>query len=676
MWYSFQQINPKSCSIFQNLSINQVNRSIELSFPKMKNLIFVFDNQLEKEEIEKVQELFNPKPKAEVAIQDLDLKSFKKDDLLACLISDSQLKDLISKLDKKEILIGLLPHPELIHGQKGFGVNRNMEKAIQEIQEVKEIEEIDLMLVNDELVLNSLVIGESLSILYGDKSNGFFAGLKNRFSQLVKIFRRVKLQAIKISFPESEKEIKSVDTAAMGILAVANCQSNVFFKRIIKDSGLNDKLIHILILVPKSLIALIRFGIQNLFFPIKGNKLPRFLGYVAAEEIQLETAKDVTYAIDGEEKTGTEINIKILEKPVRILSGAEIRKGSVGKGREIQNLKTLPTGSLRDELTRGFLPWVRHATSDEFKDLFKLLQENSQTTGAFLVLMVLSTTIATFGLFGNSSPVVIGAMILAPLMAPIISLSMGMLRQDSLLIKNSLVTIFWGVLLGLVFSMIITWMTPLKILNDQILARIRPNLLDLGVAVASGMAGAYAFSKEEIAKTLAGVAISVALVPPIAVAGIGLGWAEWNVFFGAMLLLGTNLAGIVVAAALTFLILGFSPFRLAKKGLLISLFLLIVIAAPLALSFNKMVNENKIIQELNGQIIPHGLLRDVKVVSMQPLRLAVTILSDKDLQEADFKEIRSEIEQKIGSPIELELTLGIKIGDLQEDINNDIIFKD
>jgi uncharacterized membrane protein len=218
--------------------------------------------------------------------------------------------------------------------------------------------------------------------------------------------------------------------------------------------------------------------------------------------------------------------------------------------------------------------------------------------------------------------------------------------------------------------------TPLEVLNDQILARIRPNLLDLGIAVASGVAGAYAYSKEEINKTLAGVAISVALVPPLAVAGIGIGWMDWSVFSGAMLLLGTNLAGIVMSAAITFLVLGFSPFRLARRGLLISLGILIVIALPLGLSFNKMVNENLIIQDLAGQEIPHGLLREVKVVQMNPLRLSVTILSETVLTENDFEEIKSEIEEKIQQPIQLEMTLGISLGEPIKQVGNEGFFKE
>jgi hypothetical protein len=147
------------------------------------------------------------------------------------------------------------------------------------------------------------------------------------------------------------------------------------------------------------------------------------------------------------------------------------------------------------------------------------------------------------------------------------------------------------------------------------------------------------------------------------VAGIGLGWGDWNIFWGASLLLGTNLAGIVMAAAVTFLILGLSPFRLAKKGILITILMSVLVTAPLALSFRDMVKENRLIQDLSGKEIPHGLLRKVDVVGLNPLRLSVTILSDKELHQDDFQAIKKEIEAKIKQPIELELTLGVRVFD-------------
>ena len=628
----------------------------------MKRITFVYDPEIKSEKLDELLEKMDPQPDKKVPLDKVSPESLNQNDWLACSLSDIQLRQLLDQVKDKEVNVALLPHPGMDQAKKGFGINSSFETAWQEIQEAEEIPKIDLMQVNDELTFNSLVVGTSLSILYSNGAANLFEGVKTRFSQFITLFRRVKLNPYTITYKNGEDESK-IETAAMGILAVAHCESNLIFRRVIEQSGLDDGRIHLLILAPKSLFSLIQFGLQNLFFPIKGGTLPSFVGYISTTEACISSSEAIQFALDGEEKASQELKISLAEEKIKILPGASIQEKENSKGPKSINVSSLPTGRLKEELLHSYLPWVRHATSEEFKDLFTLLRTNSQTSSTYLVLMALSTMIASFGLFGDSAPVVIGAMILAPLMGPIISLAMGMLRQDGLLIKNSLITIFWGLVVGLFFSIVISLITPLEILNDQILARIRPNLLDLGIAVASGIAGAYAYSKEEISKTLAGVAISVALVPPLAVAGIGIGWMDREVFGGAMLLLGTNLAGITMAAALTFLLLGFSPFRLARRGLLISLGMLMAIALPLGLSFNKMVNENSIIQDLSGKEIPHGLLREVKVVQMEPLKLSVTILSEDALDEDDFREIKAEIEEKIGRTASIELTLGVQLGE-------------
>jgi uncharacterized hydrophobic protein (TIGR00271 family) len=643
----------------------------------MKKITFIYDPETEQEKLEELLGRLDPAPSSHIPFSEVISSDYSSYDWLACSLSDSQLKSLFEQLKDSEVRIGLLPHPEMIEARKGYRINSNFEKAWEEIQQAEEIPKIDMMQVNEQMAFNSLVVGTSMGILYSNTSSRFFEGLKQRLSQLRNLFRRVKLKPYTITYKSSNtEEEQTIETAAMGILAVAHCESNFVFRRIIEESGMDDGRIHLLILAPKSLFALIQFGLQNLFFPTHGSTLPRFVGYISTSEAKISSEEKIHFAMDGKEGDEKELIINLIENPISILPGKVLLEDERKEGPAQINAKLLPTGKLKEELLHGHLPWVRHATSEEFKELFSLLRENAQTSSTYLVLMALSTMIATFGLFGDSAPVVIGAMILAPLMGPIISLAMGALRQDSLLIKNSIITIFWGVVIGLFFSILISLITPLEVLNDQILARIRPNLLDLGIAVASGVAGAYAYSKEEINKTLAGVAISVALVPPLAVAGIGIGWMDWSVFSGAMLLLGTNLAGIVMSAAITFLVLGFSPFRLAKRGLLISLGILIVIALPLGLSFNKMVNENLIIQDLAGQEIPHGLLREVKVVQMNPLRLSVTILSETVLTENDFEEIKSEIEEKIQQPIQLEMTLGISLGEPIKQVGNEGFFKE
>ena len=202
--------------------------------------------------------------------------------------------------------------------------------------------------------------------------------------------------------------------------------------------------------------------------------------------------------------------------------------------------------------------------------------------------MILSTLIATFGLFINSSSVIIGAMLLAPLRQPIISLSMGVLRQDSALLGSGAKTIAVGVLAVLLTAALTALLTPIERLTPEMAGRLSPTILDLFIAIVSGIAAAYVKTNEKILGSLAGVAIAVALVPPIAVSGIGLGWGDWHMFYSAFLLFVTNLVGIVLAAALTFTVLGYSPLHLAKKGVMIWVMIVAVVSIPLYSSFRQM----------------------------------------------------------------------------------------
>src|SRR5690606_17580618 len=120
-------------------------------------------------------------------------------------------------------------------------------------------------------------------------------------------------------------------------------------------------------------------------------------------------------------------------------------------------------------------------------------------------------------------------------------------------------SILIGMLIALVTSALVAILVPLQRVTPEIAARLQPSLFDLGVAIASGIAGGYAYAREKVMKRLPGVAIGVGLVPPLCVAGFGFGWHYLGVGLGASLLFLTNLGGSALAASSTFLVLGFSP---------------------------------------------------------------------------------------------------------------------
>ena len=277
----------------------------------------------------------------------------------------------------------------------------------------------------------------------------------------------------------------------------------------------------------------------------------------------------------------------------------------------------LPTNESRLQMIERHLPLFTRALEEDFKDLFLLLRENAQARAHYIALMILSVVVASFGLFLSSAAVIIGAMVLAPLMAPIISLAMGLLRGDRTLLDRSLLTIGIGVLLALGTASLIALLIPIDRITPEMAGRLHPNLLDLGVAIASGIAGGYAHARENVMKSLPGVAIAVALVPPLSVAGIGIGWWQWEVFSGALLLFITNLVGIALSAALTFLVLGYAPLIRAKRGLVISTALLLVVSIPLTLAFIDMNRHWQFERDLSR----NGLLINNKPINFGNLQI-------------------------------------------------------
>ena len=136
---------------------------------------------------------------------------------------------------------------------------------------------------------------------------------------------------------------------------------------------------------------------------------------------------------------------------------------------------------------------------------------------------------------------------------------------------------------------------------------------------------------------------------------------DWNAFSGALLLLVTNFAGMILAAASTFLFLGFSPFHLAKKGLLFALLLVIGVSTPLAFDFFGIVEENRAVQSISGLELDGIILKDVMVREMNPMRLSLRIVTERPLDEEELAAVKKNIEEHMGEEVELDMTVGIRI---------------
>ncbi|HRV92665.1 MAG TPA: TIGR00341 family protein [Anaerolineae bacterium] len=183
-------------------------------------------------------------------------------------------------------------------------------------------------------------------------------------------------------------------------------------------------------------------------------------------------------------------------------------------------------------------------------------------TERFAVLLFLSTVIATYGVLGDSTATVIGAMIIAPLMTPIMATAAGLVMGDMRRAGRSFLTVVAGVVSVILTAWFIGTFLNTTVVsfstNSQIVSRVSPSLTDLAVALASGAAGAFAMSRDDVADSLPGVAISIALVPPLAVVGIALSHGQWANAWGALLLFLTNFLSILLAGGGTLALLGLS----------------------------------------------------------------------------------------------------------------------
>ena len=180
----------------------------------------------------------------------------------------------------------------------------------------------------------------------------------------------------------------------------------------------------------------------------------------------------------------------------------------------------------------------------------------------FTVLLFLSTVIATYGVIGDSVATVIGGMIIAPLMLPIMATAAGLVMGDMKRAGLSFLVVVAGVVGVIGVAWFLTEINVVTVIffetNSQITGRISPRLIDLYAALAAGAAGAIAMSRDDVADSLPGVAIAISLVPPLCVVGIGLAEGEWNAAGGAMLLFLTNFLSILLAGGGVLALLGLS----------------------------------------------------------------------------------------------------------------------
>ncbi len=304
------------------------------------------------------------------------------------------------------------------------------------------------------------------------------------------------------------------------------------------------------------------------------------------------------------------------------------------------------------------------------------VEKGSVPSFGFFFMLAASGVIATFGLLSNSAAVIIGAMIVAPLMNPIIALAFGGVEVNRVLISRSVLTVVIGSAVIITMAFLVSELIGWKLAGSELIARMSPSLLDLGIAVAAGAAAAFAYTRPGVSSALAGVAIAVALVPPLCTVGIALslgqksgtdiGFAMGTVSArGPFLLYLTNVFGIVLSASMIFFLQYFRRHTSAFVALVLIGSCLLLVIPPLGVSMDNLLVRNLVHRSLTvktQELVPAD--RDVRFSNLS-IRLkegvafvrADLVASPGVLNQGVVDSIRDNISELIEMPVALEFSI-------------------
>lgn len=312
-----------------------------------------------------------------------------------------------------------------------------------------------------------------------------------------------------------------------------------------------------------------------------------------------------------------------------------------------------------------------------------VFQEVEINWGYFFILS-LANLIALTGLIVNSSPVIIGAMLISPLMGPILSTGFAFVTGNKNIWRSALKKITLSVFLTVLVSAVASFISPLQDLTPEILARTRPNLYDLLIAIFAGLAGAVAIcTKKSYMTIVPGVAIATAVIPPLSVTGFGIGTGSIMVMAGGFFLFFTNFVAIIIATSAVLFFFGFSPASHSgldrasiKKRIMFLLTVLGIICVPLVYTLHQSLTEvrlkKSVTEALRNQFDKPGASRLTSFTHRETaengIDIDAIINTTSYLSETDIFTAEKTVRATLGKKVALRLSqIKVQPGGLREE---------
>ncbi|WP_338441696.1 DUF389 domain-containing protein [Synechococcus elongatus IITB4] len=294
------------------------------------------------------------------------------------------------------------------------------------------------------------------------------------------------------------------------------------------------------------------------------------------------------------------------------------------------------------------------------RELERNIRRSSGLTQSYLFLVVTSASVATLGLLANSVAVIIGAMLIAPVLQPLRGLALAGANGSLRLLKRAGLSLIVAIVVAITLSWFLGRLVALPEYGSEVLARTNPNLLDLGVAVVAGSVAAYASVKHNLSDAIAGTGIAVALMPPLATVGLTLAQGDWQASGGAMLLFLTNVVGIILAAIVTFKLMGVTRQK-TSRGLYLSLFLTSLLSIPLGLSFWESLQNARLQRDLRDILLTETITvgRQVQLLGVSinwnrdPIEVQLQVRALRPVTPRQVDLVETFLENKLKRPVRL-----------------------
>lgn len=305
---------------------------------------------------------------------------------------------------------------------------------------------------------------------------------------------------------------------------------------------------------------------------------------------------------------------------------------------------------------------------EEQLEVYRSMREAVRPNVNYFVLITLSAVIASLGLLLNSPAVVIGAMLVAPLMSPIVGTAVGITFGDARTLRDGLTATLQGMLAAIFIAILVAVIVPVAQATPEVVSRSQPTLIDLIVALASGMAGAYAIARKEVGEALPGVAIAAALLPPLSSVGIGIALGNASIAGGALLLFTTNLVAIIFASSLVFLLLGVRPPQVKerelrlRRGLVTSVITLALVSLPLGYFLLRTVERDRVARNASNMVERavrswgDVQLADLSIQqSADRIEIGGTLYVETPVAESELAALQAELNAALPRPVWLNL---------------------